>query len=478
MTSPKLFVSYSWTSQDHETWVINLATELRESGVDVILDKWDLKEGHDAHAFMERMVTDSDVKKVVLVCNKSYAEKANDRSGGVGTETQIISAEIYAKQAQGKFVALVTERDDKGDPYLPAYYRSRIYIDMTDRVAGAEGVEQLLRWVFDQPRYEKPEIGNKPTFLQEEKEGARLSTSVSQRRAVEAIKNTRPSAIPTAVEYLETLAVELEKFRLQSSSDEAFDDLVVKSIENFIPYRNEAIAIFSLLARYRNDEDCWVAMHRFFERLIPYLSRPPEVTQWREWDFDNFKFIVHELFIYAISILIKEDRFDGAAYLLSNEYYGSGRAEYGRETMIGYGIFSQHLTSLDARSKRLNLRRLSLQSDLLQQRCQGIGIELRHLMQADLILFLRGQLAKPDESWWPFTLLFARHASGPLEVFARARSRAYFDRMKVVLGIKTKEELGALWDEFGRRERYLPRWDYQGFDPSALTGFEELATRP
>ena len=54
MSNPKLFISYSWSSQDHEAWVIQLATDLRESGIDVVLDKWDLKEGHDAHAFMER----------------------------------------------------------------------------------------------------------------------------------------------------------------------------------------------------------------------------------------------------------------------------------------------------------------------------------------------------------------------------------------------------------------------------------------
>ena len=36
---PKLFVSYSWTNLDHEAWVIQLATDLRENGIDVILDK-------------------------------------------------------------------------------------------------------------------------------------------------------------------------------------------------------------------------------------------------------------------------------------------------------------------------------------------------------------------------------------------------------------------------------------------------------
>jgi hypothetical protein len=45
MTAPKTFISYSWTTPDYESWVISLASELRENGVDVILDKWDLKEG-------------------------------------------------------------------------------------------------------------------------------------------------------------------------------------------------------------------------------------------------------------------------------------------------------------------------------------------------------------------------------------------------------------------------------------------------
>jgi hypothetical protein len=54
--TPKLFVSYSWSSPEHEQWVIDLATQLRESGVDVILDKWDLKEGHDSIAFTKQLI--------------------------------------------------------------------------------------------------------------------------------------------------------------------------------------------------------------------------------------------------------------------------------------------------------------------------------------------------------------------------------------------------------------------------------------
>ena len=103
---PKLFISYSWSTPEHEQWIVDLATGLVNSGVDVVLDKWVLREGHDSIVFMEKMVTDQTITKVILVCDKAYATKADGRAAGVGTETQIISAEVYAKQSQDKFVAV------------------------------------------------------------------------------------------------------------------------------------------------------------------------------------------------------------------------------------------------------------------------------------------------------------------------------------------------------------------------------------
>ena len=182
----KLFISYSWSSPEHEQWVLNLATELREAGVDVILDKWDLKEGHDAFAFMEKMVTDPEIQKVAIICDRVYMERADGRSGGVGTETQIISPEIYEKEDQNKFVAIVAERDENGIAYLPTYYKSRIYIDLSDNDFYATNFEQLLRWVYDKPLYIKPKIGKKPSFLSESNP-IHLGTTAKYKRALNAI---------------------------------------------------------------------------------------------------------------------------------------------------------------------------------------------------------------------------------------------------------------------------------------------------
>ena len=133
MTNPKLFISYSWSNPEHEQWVVDLAEQLVESGIEVILDKWDLKEGHDAIAFMEKMVTDPAIKKVAIICDEIYAQKADNRAGGVGTETQIISREVYEKSSQDKFVAVLSKKDANGKPCLPTYYSSRIYIDLSDQ---------------------------------------------------------------------------------------------------------------------------------------------------------------------------------------------------------------------------------------------------------------------------------------------------------------------------------------------------------
>jgi hypothetical protein len=363
-SAPRLFISYSWTSPDHEAWVLKLATDLRESGVDVILDKWDLKEGHDANAFMETMVTDPEIKRVALVCDKGSVDKTNDRHGGVGTEAQIISAAIYSAQAQDKFVAVLAERDEHGRPYLPVYYRSRIWIDLSDSTTFAENFDRLLRWIFGQPLHQKPDLGPKPSFLVEG-QGISLATSSRVRRALDAIRSDRDHAVPAASEYLMSLADQLEKIRIDARGDH-FDDLVMKSIESFLPYRNQAIELFLTLASYRDSPETRVALHRFFERLVPYLEHPAAISSWNDWDFDNFRFVVHELFLYAVACLVHQERFESAGYLLGTEYYVPGRSDYGRNAMVSFGVFRKYMKSLVHRNERLQLRRLSLRADLLE----------------------------------------------------------------------------------------------------------------
>lgn len=477
---PKLFISYSWSSPEHEQWVVVLATELMESGVNVILDKWDLKEGHDAYAFMEKMVTDSKINKVAIICDRTYSEKADGRNGGVGTETQIITPEIYNEQSQNKFVAVVVEKDERGKAYLPTYYKSRIYIDLSNQDSYATNFEQLLRWVFDKPLYVKPELGQKPAFLSD-KEKISLGTTVAFRRALDAIRLNKDYASGAISEYFETFSKNLERFRISDKSGE-IDDTIIENIEQFLPYRNELIEFFLTVSQYRATAEAMQQTHRLFETIIPYMYPPKDARSWSEWDYDNYKFIIHEMFLYCIASLLKYERYEFARYMLDQQFYVERNAELGRETMVSLKIFRHYLKSLDARNQRLDLRRLSVRSDLLEQRSKSSGIPFRYLMQADFVAFLKDSFDALAEGrrqdWWPETLLYVERYSGALEIFARSQSAEYLAKVGVIFNAKDKQAYSPLIVAFEDKTLYTPSWDYESISPKHLLGYDKLATRP
>ena len=155
---PRVFISYSWTSEDYKAIVLHLAEDLRCDGVDVILDQWDLRSGHDKFAFMEQSIEKAD--KVLVLCDKEYAEKANSKEGGVGTETSIITPEVYGKSVQEKFIPVIMESFNT----LPTYLKSRIGIDYREN-RREKGYKEILRVIYNRPALIKPELGTPPKWL-------------------------------------------------------------------------------------------------------------------------------------------------------------------------------------------------------------------------------------------------------------------------------------------------------------------------
>jgi len=164
-TPPKVFISYCWTSPGHQDRIRQWAERLLADGIDVIFDLFALKEGHDKYAFMEKMVTDPSVTHVLLFCDSRYAEKADARAGGVGTESQIVSREVYDKVDQSKFIPIACEFGQNGEPSLPVFLRSRIWIDFSSLEAANENWEKLVRALFGKPIHLKPQLGKPPAYI-------------------------------------------------------------------------------------------------------------------------------------------------------------------------------------------------------------------------------------------------------------------------------------------------------------------------
>jgi hypothetical protein len=475
MAGPRAFISYSWTSPAHERWVMDLATQLVENGIDVILDKWNLREGHDAVQFMESMVTDPNVTKVIVISDKTYAEKADARKGGVGTESQIISPEIYKKADQDKFAAVVSEIDENGEPYLPRFFVSRIYIDLTEN-RYATNFEQLLRWLYDKPQYVKPPLGKMPEFLDESK--APSPTRAKARRTIDIIEGAAVNPSASANRYLDSLIDFFEASRIDPSTPD-FPSAVLERIAEFLPYRNEFVE-FVMAATIRPDAEFAHTLQRFFERLVPLMSRPPAVSSWREWDFDNYVFIVHELFLYAVAALLKRERFDVLAEFLNLRFYieSDGRDE----VMQPFTVIWKSMRALG--QKQQELRRISLRADMLEERSRVVsGLKFTDVMAADFVLFLRAAVIEPGGRWYPETLLYTTFRfHRPFEVFARSESRAYFQQFSPVIGIASKQEMEALISSYsadGRAGgRWLPRWEFDALDLPKLSNVAKLQSRP
>jgi hypothetical protein len=99
-------------------------------------------------------------------------------------------------------------------------------------------------------------------------------------------------------------------------------------------------------------------------------------------------------------------------------------------------------------------------------------------MQADFIAFMRAEIDATGHfgGWWPDTLVFRPDHRGPFELFARATSRAYFDKIKILFGIDKPQDLEELFEKYGNRSRALPQFGYHSVNPSELLGYAKLAT--
>jgi hypothetical protein len=131
------------------------------------MDIFDLKEGHDKYHFMEMMVTDPMITHVLVVCDKAYAEKADAKKAGVGTESQIISSEVYGKVAQSKFIPIACEFSDEREPFLPVFLKSRIWLDFSSPESINQNWEKLIRHLYGKPAFQKPHVGKPPSYLAE-----------------------------------------------------------------------------------------------------------------------------------------------------------------------------------------------------------------------------------------------------------------------------------------------------------------------
>lgn len=158
--TPKVFVSYSWDDEEHRTWVRDFATRLREDGVNAKLDQWEVQFGDPLTEFMERSVRENDF--ALVVCTPNYKERSDSRTGGVGYEGSIMTAEVLSKNNHRKFKP-VLRRGDWSNAF-PSWLSGKQGADLRGDSYDEEEYARLLAELHGQAP-EAPLLGSPPTSI-------------------------------------------------------------------------------------------------------------------------------------------------------------------------------------------------------------------------------------------------------------------------------------------------------------------------
>ncbi len=154
---PTAFLSYSWESEEHKNWVRALSTRLRNDGINAKLDQWHAVPGDQLPQFMEREIRENDY--VLIICTPHYRKKSDDRTGGVGYEGDVMTAEVYLSKNDRKYIPILAKGE--WNEASPSWLRGKYGIDLRDGSDFQRGYDDLITTIHG-TRAAPPPIGSKP----------------------------------------------------------------------------------------------------------------------------------------------------------------------------------------------------------------------------------------------------------------------------------------------------------------------------
>ncbi len=459
----------------HVEWVIDFATSLQSDGIDVVLDQWDLREGEDPNVFMERIVSDETIDRILMVCDSNYATKADKREGGVGTESQIISSKIYSQVGKSRFVAIVRERDESNQACVPIFYGSRMYIDMTDSREQSSSHERLIRWIFDKPLNVKPPLGKPPAYITNDDIVHSLCVRSSQ-RFVEALLTGRGNPAANFDQFARDLLADLQENRLSPDpkNEDSWPDEVLKSIESMRCLRDALIDVLVIAATSVHEAWFEPALLALLEKIAGVLhTRPTPDSRFREVSLDNLRFFAHEAFLSVIAVLISKRRFRETRALFDASYFVPEKHSPESLRTESFDVFHDPAHTLEETcNKRLEQQWISYTGNLIFQRATHSECPAIQLIQGDAIALLVGI---QNQARWPPTVSIhgGRHRRMPL--FDAVVATGKIGGLGELLSVNdAKELLAIVASEEMKRFYQSSRYWRTCFADGGIYGVEEL----
>ena len=293
--------------------------------------------------------------------------------------------------------------------------------------------------------------------------------------AIGAIERNAPEHAARVKAFMEDLASQL-KARTPASGD---DDALLGAIEG----AHSLVLSFARVARAASRQESGsaaLALFASFEAVLSGYTWPAGRAGFHvSTDFDFHKFLGHELLVVLVAALVREGRIAVLGEMLGQRLLMRGTGGSG---MAGYTAMAQHVSLLETRNHRLDLRRSSLHADLLKEAFEGPLSEAATFAEfraAEYFLFLRAEFAGDDsailgvaEIWKPWSLVYSSNFE--IELLVSAEAKAHAKELSRALGLDgsidaLRERLRA---RAGNLRKYFPSvgalYEPHGWTPRRL----------
>lgn len=441
ISNPKVFISYAWSSKEYQEKVLSLATDLIHDGIQVEIDRWSLKEGNDTYTFMEQSVTDPSITNVLILLDPQYEKKANDRRGGVGTETQIISPEIYNKVKQDKFLPVVFERGNNGEVPKPIYLKGLLHFDLSKPENYDEEYQRLVKRLYGIEILKKPELGNKPAWLDSE---VIISTKI--RSSFEVLKSNIPSEEKKRKfdEFLSNIHEQIINFKENKSIQQVEYDDYIKLYAETQNIRDEFLLLMRYIYHIENGEKLVAAS---LESVCEELARGHGIIN------EIQKTLLHEIFIYVIAIYYKNKKYDAISYTINRTYFVNDSYN---DKARSFDVFYEHNENFEkAVNKRDNK---TYYSGVAKYWIDNININTcnkNEFVFADILLHNASIFIQNYEDgwyWFPITYIYGGHGNGLMKTFSiKLISKEHLKETATIFGYSNISDFEKKFSEVEER---------------------------
>ena len=464
ISNPKVFISYAWASKEYEAKVLAFASQLVSDGIDVVIDKWNMTEGNDTYSFMERCVTDPTITNVLMLIDPIYAHKADTHTGGVGTETQIISAKVYQEVTQDKFIPIVFEREEDGSVSKPTYLQGRLHFDLTNEEEYDTTYQRLVKTLYGEEVYAKPALGTKPKWVEQP-----IILSTKSLVSFDSLKKQTNDKVKhdSFCRFLKDISeriIEYANNRIQPTNNQEYIDIYdeTQSVKN---------SFLSLIGYSSYVNEAQVEIANYLEELADSLY---DITTARG---NLAKILLHELFIYTVAHFWVIKDYQTLGYLFNRTYFSRSysRNDTGARS---YDIFysgSDHSAFDDAVS---SVDKQNYYSGTAHHWIQTIQVEFctkEQFVFADLLCFncaVYGKNYTNDWAWFPITYCYDNEYNSSVARMAKKLiSKEYVERILPIFGYQRISDFSAKIKEVQESGSFRD-YRYRGaFDPAHILGY-------